>query len=155
MSMAPALGLAAQYATRRACPDRSQLRRWTRAALDAGAVERPAAARVARLVVRFVDRSEARALNRRFRGRDHASNVLTFAYDDREALHADIVLCAPVIETEARAQHKQPRDHYAHLVIHGVLHALGYDHQRARDARRMESLETQILARFRVADPYV
>ena len=115
------------------------------------------------LVVRFVDRAEGRALNRDFRGRDYATNVLTFPYEQAPAshthgaalaIHADLVLCAPVVSEEARAQGKARNAHYAHLVVHGVLHALGYDHENEHDARDMEARETLILARFRISDPY-
>jgi probable rRNA maturation factor len=123
--------------------DRSQLRRWIGAALQTDA----------RLTLRLVGRPEGRALNRQWRGQDHATNVLTFAYGG-EPLQADIVLCLPVVREEARAQGKRLRDHLAHLVIHGTLHAQGHDHENDRDADVMESLETRILRRFRIADPY-
>ena len=132
------------------CPaDRAQLRRWVRGAL----------ARDAALTLRFVGAAEARALNRRFRGRDYATNVLTFAYDapadDADApVQADVVICLPVVATEARAQRKTLRAHLAHLVVHGVLHAQGMDHERDDDARAMEAHETAVLRRFRIADPY-
>ncbi|HVL58616.1 MAG TPA: rRNA maturation RNase YbeY [Burkholderiaceae bacterium] len=130
-----------------ACPvERPQLRRWVRAALH----DEPAAPPMS-LTLRFVGEAEARALNSRYRGRDYATNVLTFPYD---AGSADIVLCLPVLEREARAQRKRPADHLAHLVVHGVLHALGYDHERGADARRMQQRETAVLRRFRIADPY-
>lgn len=123
--------------------DRAQLRRWVQAALEAEA----------QITLRLVGRREGRALNRAWRAKDYATNVLTFAYGGNP-LQADIVLCLPVIRTEARAQGKRLRDHLAHLVMHGVLHAQGYDHERSREAQRMEALETRLLARFRIADPY-
>jgi probable rRNA maturation factor len=123
--------------------DRSQLRRWILATLEAEA----------QITLRLVGQREGRALNLAWRGKDYATNVLTFAYGG-DPLQADIVLCLPVIRTEARSQRKQVRDHLAHLVIHGALHAQGYDHERERDAHRMEALETRLLARFRIADPY-
>jgi len=123
--------------------DRSQLRRWVRAALEAEA----------QITLRLVGRREGRALNLAWRGKDYATNVLTFAYGG-QPVQADIVLCLPVIRAEARSQGKRLRDHLAHLVIHGVLHAQGYDHERVREAHRMETLETRLLARFRIADPY-
>ena len=105
--------------------------------------------------MRFVDAAEGRQLNRDFRGKDYATNVLTFAYDDAGAtLHADLIVCVPVVVKEAREQGKTISAHFAHLVAHGVLHAAGYDHDRARDAKHMETLEAAILARFRIADPY-
>lgn len=154
MKTAPALALVVQYASVRPCPDRAQLRRWVHAALEADWRGERIGRRDARLVVRFIDRPEGRALNRRFRGRNYPTNVLTFAYDEGPERCADIVLCAPVAEAEARAGRQHLRDHYAHLVVHGVLHALGYDHQSARQASRMERLEVTILARFGVPDPY-
>jgi probable rRNA maturation factor len=128
--------------------DRAQLRRWVRGALGRDAV----------LTLRFVGRAEGRALNAQFRGRDYATNVLTFAYDESpapgEPLSADIVVCMPVVLDEARAQGKSARDHLAHLVVHGTLHAQGHDHEEEDAAREMEALETAILGRFRIADPY-
>jgi probable rRNA maturation factor len=103
--------------------------------------------------VRFIGRAEARTLNRDFRGRDYATNVLTFDYA-RAPLAADIVLCLPVIRREAREQAKTLRAHLAHLVIHGVLHARGFDHERPRAARQMEARERRLLAALRIADPY-
>lgn len=123
--------------------DRSQLRRWVKAALQADA----------QLTLRLVGRREGRALNLTWRGKDYATNVLTFAYGG-EPVQADIVLCLPVLKSEARAQNKSLRAHLAHLVVHGVLHAQGYDHETDAEARRMEALETRLLARFRIADPY-
>ncbi len=136
------------------CPaDRPQLRRWALAALD----------RDAELTLRFVGTREGRALNAQFRGRDYATNVLTFAYDaqgdapersDDGPVQADIVICLPVLVREARAQKKPLREHLAHLVIHGVLHAQGMDHEDEDEAREMEARETALLRRFRIADPY-
>jgi len=124
--------------------DRRQLRRWVQAALAADA----------QLVLRFVGRDEGRALNRQFRARDRPTNVLTFDYEREPVVHADIVICLPVLRAEATAQRRRERDHLAHLVVHGVLHAQGHDHEDDADARRMESLETAILRRFGIDDPY-
>ncbi|MFM1988217.1 MAG: hypothetical protein RJA99_1174 [Pseudomonadota bacterium] len=128
--------------------DRSQLRRWALAALATDAA----------LTLRFVGAREGRALNAGFRGRDYATNVLTFAYDASPApgapVQADIVICMPVVVREARAQKKAVRAHLAHLVVHGVLHAQGLDHEDDDEAREMEARETAVLARFRIADPY-
>jgi len=99
-------------------PGAATLRRWSRAALE----------RNATVTLRFVDGREGRALNRRYRGRDYATNVLTFVYDDAVSLCGDIVLCVPVVCREARAQRKTLAAHCAHLVIHGMLHLQGYDH---------------------------
>ena len=125
-------------------PKRPTLRRWALATLD----------RDANVTLRLVDGRESRALNRRYRGRDHATNVLTFVYDDRVSLTGDIVLCAPVVEKEARTQRKTRRAHYAHLVIHGMLHLQGYDHERDDDAARMKARETTLLRGLGFGDPY-
>jgi probable rRNA maturation factor len=141
--------LVVQYALpgRRSLPHRSSLKRWA----DATGAHR--------VTIRFVDAIEARALNRRYRGRDYATNVLTFSYADAGKIGGkisagDIVLCAAVIAREARAQKKTLRAHYAHLVIHGLLHLQGFDHVRQVDAKRMECLEQEILAGLGYSDPY-
>jgi probable rRNA maturation factor len=107
----------------------------------------------AEFTVRLVDAEEGRALNRDYRGKDYATNVLTFDYS-RAPLMADLVLCAPVVEAEARAQGKTLEDHYAHLLVHGALHALGHDHEHDAEAERMEALERRALAGLDIADPY-
>lgn len=108
--------------------------------------------------IRVVGAAEGKALNRSWRELDHATNVLSFPSTapteaSREWL-GDIVLCAPVIAREARAQRKRTRDHYAHMTVHGVLHLLGFDHERSSDARAMERLERRILADLGIHDPY-
>ncbi len=108
----------------------------------------------AEITVRVVGLEEGQRLNREFRHKDYATNVLTFDYAREPVVLADIVLCAEVVEREAQAQGISLGDHYAHLLIHGCLHALGHDHIRARQAQRMERLETELLARLGVADPY-
>jgi probable rRNA maturation factor len=108
----------------------------------------------AEVTLRIVGAREGRTLNRRYRGRDRATNVLTFVYDDDVSLTGDIVLCAPVIAKEARAQRKTLRAHYAHLVIHGMLHLQGYDHERDDDAARMEAREVALLRALGYEDPY-
>ena len=125
---------------------RARLRRWVRMALDCDA----------EITLRLVGRTEAIALNRAYRGRDYAPNVLTFAYAPipGEPCRADIALCLPVLRDEARRQHKPLDHHLAHLVIHGVLHAQGHDHLEPAQADRMEALETRLLARLRMPDPY-
>ena len=125
-------------------PARATLARWIGLALE----------READITLRFVGAAEGRRLNRDYRGMDHATNVLTFDYARAPAVHADIVLCVPVIRREAGEQHKTLRDHLAHLVVHGVLHAQGYDHDRAAHAREMEAIEIAILARLGLPDPY-
>lgn len=144
-SPAAALSLSVQYASNAPdLPPRPQVRRWARAALEGAAV----------VTVRFVDAIEGRALNAEYRGRDYATNVLTFVYDDEHPRAGDIVLCAPVVRKEAAAQRKALADHYAHLVVHGMLHLQGHDHERAADAAAMEAREVAILARLGLPDPY-
>lgn len=108
----------------------------------------------AELTVRVVDEAEGRALNRDFRGKDYATNVLTFDYSAHPVLCADLVLCAPVVEREAQQQGRRLEDHYAHLLVHGALHALGWDHEDDGEAADMQALEACILATLGVADPY-
>jgi probable rRNA maturation factor len=142
---APALALSVQYASNdEGLPTRPQVRRWVRAALLADAT----------VVVRFVDAIEGRALNAEFRGKDYATNVLTFVYDDEHPRAGDVVLCAPVVRREAAAQGKPLADHHAHLVIHGMLHLQGFDHERRAEAAAMEARETAILATLGLPDPY-
>ena len=143
---APTLSLSVQYASNaRDLPTRPQVRRWARAALQGAAA----------VTVRFVDAIEGRALNAEYRGRDYATNVLTFVYDDEHPRAGDIVLCAPVVRKEADAQRKALADHYAHLVVHGMLHLQGHDHEDDAEAREMEARETQILGRLGYPDPYL
>ena len=134
-------------------PAATSFRGWAAAAL-AGAGHR----RQAELSIRIVDTTEGRAFNRDYRGRDYATNVLSFPAELppglRLPLLGDLVICAPVVASEAAAQGKPVRDHYAHLTVHGVLHLLGHDHQNEIEAMRMESLETRILARLGIPDPY-
>jgi len=140
-----ALSLSVQYARNAPqLPTRAQVRRWARAALLADAV----------VTVRFVEAIEGRALNAEFRGKDYPTNVLTFVYDDEQPRAGDIVLCAPVVRKEADAQGKSLAAHYAHLVVHGMLHLQGFDHERADEAAVMEARETAILARLGLPDPY-
>ncbi|HEU4665190.1 MAG TPA: rRNA maturation RNase YbeY [Dokdonella sp.] len=110
------------------------------------------------LNILIVGRAAGRRYNRQFRGRDYATNVLSFPYEPAPGEHSgllgDLVICAPVVAREAREQGQDARDHYAHMTIHGVLHLLGYDHEDDRDAKRMEALETRILAGLGIADPY-
>ncbi len=108
----------------------------------------------AELTVRVVGLAEGRALNWSYRGLAHATNVLTFDYGQRPRLAADLVLCAPVVAREALQQRKALPDHYAHLLVHGALHAQGWDHEDEGEAADMEALETFILATLGVADPY-
>ena len=133
------------------------------------------------MTLRIVDEAEGRKLNKDFRGKDYATNVLTFVYDDAEQtpqpplsggrsdsspdkgrlggvafqqLHGDVVICAPVVEREAREQHKDLMAHYAHLAVHAGLHLQGYDHESDAEAEAMETLETAIMLKLRRPDPY-
>lgn len=165
MPAGPELSLSVQTGTGiPACPvSRPRLRRWVLAALQGDA----------RITLRFVASREARALNREHRGRDYATNVLTFTYDGpplaampdgrrarqsagaaRACAEADIVICLPVVRAEARTQRKPFDHHLAHMVIHGVLHAQGFDHEDDVEAAGMEALEAALLKRFRIPDPY-
>jgi len=125
-------------------PARATLRRWLVLALPGAAL----------ITLRFVAAREGRKLNRGYRRRDQATNVLTFDYVRSPVVQADIVICVPVARREARAQGKPLRHHLAHLVLHGALHAAGHDHLRARDARIMEALEVVLLQHLRIPNPY-
>jgi probable rRNA maturation factor len=111
----------------------------------------------AELTLRFVDAEEGRTLNRDYRGKDYATNVLTFAYTedtDAEVTQADIIFCTDVLEKEAAEQNKTVVEHAQHLVVHGVLHAQGYDHEEDEEAEEMEALEIEILAGLGLENPY-
>jgi probable rRNA maturation factor len=144
------VAITVQFASRaRGLPTAAQVRRWARAA--------GAGASGAQFNFRLVNGAEARRLNREFRRRDYATNVLTFVYPGGgtgEPTGADIVLCAQVVAREARAQGKPPAAHYAHLVVHGTLHALGHDHEKPAQAKRMEALEVAILRGLGFDNPY-
>ncbi len=146
MASRPELTLSLQFAdgSHRAQLPRHKVARWIRAALAAPA----------EITVRVVDGEEGQALNRDFRGKDYATNVLTFDYSREPVVSADLVLCAPVVAREAAEQAKSIEAHYAHLLVHGTLHAQGFDHEKARDAKVMEARETQILAALGFEDPY-
>ncbi len=144
--MSPKLSLTVQYAVESDdLPTRPQLRRWARAALERDCV----------VTLRLVDEEEGRALNASFRGKDYPTNVLTFAYGESEPLEGDIALCVPVVVGEARTQGKSTEAHWAHLVVHGMLHLQGHDHEDDAEAREMEARETQILERLGYPDPYL
>jgi probable rRNA maturation factor len=141
----PRVSLAVQYAVpSETLPRPATLRRWVRAAVE----------RDVSVTLRFVGRREGQTLNALYRGKEYATNVLAFVYDEATPVCGDVVLCTPVLRQEARAQHKPLADHCAHLVVHGVLHLQGYDHDNDRAARRMEARETAILAALGVRDPY-
>ena len=126
-------------------PSNARFRRWTAATLG----------RTADVTLRIVGEREGASLNRRYRGKRHATNVLTFRYEENGRLSGDIVLCAAVIGREARAQGRDLDAHYAHLTVHGLLHLQGYDHDRPRQARIMEAKEVSILRRLGFANPYL
>jgi probable rRNA maturation factor len=156
----PKLSLAVQYT----CgvdhmPLRAQVRRWAMAAVERDVV----------LTIRFVAPSEARALNRDFRGKDYATNVLTFVYENTTGIapkktktapqglgkiEGDIAICPSVIAKEAKEQKKTQHAHFAHMVIHGILHLQAYDHELKKDAVAMEAREIEILRTFKIANPY-
>ena len=142
----PELSLSVQYGCKDpALPSRSQVRRWLRASCGLPA----------EVAVRFVDAEEGRVLNAGFRHKDYATNVLSFAYETAPRVVGDIVICLPVVLAEAAAQHKGVEAHFAHLVVHGMLHLQGYDHETgAADAARMENKEREILDRLGYPDPY-
>ncbi len=146
MSDAHRLSLSVQYASNATnVPTRQQFRRWVRAALEQDV----------QMVLRIVDEIEGRALNLSYRGKDYATNVLTFAYDDHLPLYGDVVICAPVVEREATEQGKDLLAHYAHLTIHSALHLQGYDHENKRDATKMEARETALMLKLRYPAPYL
>lgn len=147
----PSLSLSLQFgdlsdaALHRAALPRHKVIRYIRHALELDA----------EITVRIVDAEEGQALNRDYRGKDYATNVLTFDYAAEPMVMADLVLCAPVVAREAKELKKSLPDHYAHLLVHGTLHAQGWDHETGEeDAEAMEARETEILAGLGVADPY-
>jgi probable rRNA maturation factor len=161
-----ALAVSVQYAgARRGVPHSLSLAGWARAAFAASTPRSRKSTR-ANLTIRIVGAAESRSLNRTWRGKDKPTNVLSFPSGDfagdalRErtasegAMLGDLAICAPVVAREAREQHKPARAHWAHMVVHGVLHLLGYDHENDREANDMEARETAILKRFGYANPY-
>ena len=152
MSVKNKLTLSVQYpdARLKEVITRTAIRKWIQAALFAPA----------ELTIRFVDADEGRELNKQYRGKDYATNVLTFAYNEGEEMaddaptQADIILCTDVLEREAAEQKKSVEEHTAHLIVHGVLHAQGYDHEDDDEATEMEGIETELLAELGYADPY-
>jgi probable rRNA maturation factor len=126
-------------------PARATLARWITAALD----------RDAEIVLRFVDAREGRRLNREFRGKDYATDVLTFPYAHSPSVRADIVICPAVVRRATRSLRRPLRDRLAHLVVHATLHALGHDHQRPAAAKSMEAREVEVLAQLGFDDPYL
>jgi probable rRNA maturation factor len=148
------LTLSVGYGTsRKGVPASASFRLWVEAALR-GAKRRKAT----ELAIRIVDTHEGRALNREYRSKDYATNVLSFPVELPPGvtlpLIGDLAICAPVVAREAAEQGKPARDHWAHMTVHGVLHLLGYDHIEDAEAEAMEALETRILAGLDIADPY-
>jgi probable rRNA maturation factor len=142
----PRLNLEFQCATRAVgVPPEADFLRWAAAALEVDCS----------VTLRIVGRPEGRALNLGYRGRDYATNVLTFVYETAPACLGDLALCAPVVKVEARRQGKPAEAHWAHLTVHGMLHLQGYDHEVTADAERMEARETQILRELGYPDPYL
>lgn len=146
MSDAYKLSLSVQYASSaEKMPTRQQFRRWVKVALEQDV----------QMAMRIVDEIEGRALNQSYRGKDYATNVLTFVYDDTDPLYGDVVICAPVVEREAAEQGKDLLAHYAHLTLHAALHLQGYDHEKKRDAEAMEARETALMLKLRYPPPYL
>ena len=140
------LSLSVQYASNsRKLPTRQQFRRWVKAALEQNV----------QMALRIVNEVEGRELNKGFRGKDYATNVLTFVYDDTDTLYGDVVICAPVVAREAKEQGKDLLAHYAHLTLHAVLHLQGYDHEKKREAEKMEARETALMLKLRYPAPYL
>lgn len=144
--MKPSLSLSLQFADKRHRDilPRHKVARWLKAALDLDA----------ELAVRLVDEEEGRALNKDFRKKDYATNVLTFDYAREPVVMADLIICAPVIEREAEEQGKPLEAHYAHMLVHGALHAQGWDHMKKKEAEAMEAREREIMADLGFDDPY-
>lgn len=146
MSTHPQLWMNIQNASEMAgIPSPAQFKKWARKALRVNS----------EITLRIVDEEEGRMLNLEYRGKDYATNVLTFPLMEEPFIIADIVICAPVVAKEAQAQHKTLEAHFAHLMVHGILHAHGYDHEVPEQAELMESVETQTLTNLGYADPYM
>jgi probable rRNA maturation factor len=146
MPSRPSLTLSLQFAdaSDRAVLPRHKVSRWIRAALEAPG----------EITVRIVGTDEGRVLNREYRQKDYATNVLTFDYSHEPVVVADLVLCAPVLQAEAHEMGVSLEAHYAHLLVHGTLHAQGYDHEDDAEAKFMEARETEVLSSLGFADPY-
>ena len=148
--MLPELTLSLQFGKfkdvdkHRAALPRHKVARWIRNTLEVDG----------EITVRIVDAEEGQTLNREYRKKDYATNVLTFDYTQEPVVTADLVLCAPVVAKEAKEQKKTLQEHYAHLIVHGTLHAQGWDHELDEDAEVMELRETEIMARLGFRNPY-
>jgi probable rRNA maturation factor len=146
MSEPHKLSLSVQYTSNaKKLPTRQQFRRWVKAALEQDV----------QIALRIVDEIEGRALNQSYRGKDYATNVLTFVYDDTDPLYGDVVICAPVVAREAKEQGKDMFAHFAHLTLHAALHLQGYNHEKKRDAEKMEARETALMLKLRYPAPYL
>ncbi|MGB7815006.1 MAG: rRNA maturation RNase YbeY [Methylotenera sp.] len=142
----PKLTLSTQYATNAAyLPAKSLLKKWAKAAIRVDT----------EVTIRIVDAQEGLELNSTYRGKDYATNVLTFPIAEEPHLMGDIVICASIVEVEAKAQNKPLEAHYAHLTVHGILHLHGYDHETEAQAELMEGLEISILTKLGYANPYL
>ncbi len=142
----PKLDITIQYRSQHAhLPTKKKFQKWVNATLNVDT----------EVTIRLVDEQESRELNRMYRGKDYATNVLTFALTETPHLMGDIIICAPVVESEALLQQKSLEAHYAHLTVHGILHLHGYDHEIEAQAELMESLEISILAKLGYANPYL
>ncbi|MEY3884728.1 MAG: hypothetical protein RIS87_503 [Pseudomonadota bacterium] len=142
----PKLSIAIQIASNQSnLPTRTQFRKWAKATIRVDT----------QVTIRIVDEAEGRELNKMYRAKDYATNVLTFPLTEEPYLMGDIIICAPVVAAEALAQNKPLEAHYAHLTVHGVLHLHGYDHEIEAQAELMESLETAIVCKLGYADPYL
>jgi probable rRNA maturation factor len=142
----PKLSIAIQIASNQInVPTRAQFRKWAKATIRVDT----------EVTIRIVDEAEGRELNKMYRAKDYATNVLTFPLTEEPYLMGDIIICAPVVAAEALAQNKPLEAHYAHLTVHGVLHLHGYDHEIEAQAELMEGLETAIVCKLGYADPYL
>jgi probable rRNA maturation factor len=168
------LSLAVQFASNsKTLPERVQVRRWALATHALASEALRLKSLDSEVTIRYVDEKEGRELNKNFRGKDYATNVLTFVSEPiphpframhetpsprerriKPHVHADIAICAPVVVREANEQKKTVHAHHAHMVVHGMLHAMGFDHENDHDAQTMEAIEIRVLRRFRINNPY-
>ena len=144
------LNLSVQYVCNAdSMPTRPQIRAWARAALNVDGM------RGGQITIRFIDADEGQELNRMYRGKDYATNVLSFPYETEPLVLGDLAICPSVVAREAAEQGKAQEAHYAHLIVHGLLHLQGYEHESGEeDAQRMEDKEREILASLGFDDPY-
>ena len=142
----PNLNASIQFASNSTeIPTASQFRKWAKSAIRIDT----------EVTIRIVDEEEGRILNSTYRGKDYPTNVLTFPLAEEPHLMGDIIICAPVVEAEAKAQNKTFEAHYAHLTVHGILHLHGYDHETEPQAELMEAIEIQIITKLGYANPYL